>query len=330
MIDSVFLFSYGLGYYASGVLGDRYGLVKVLTFGMWMSSCLYFLTAIIGYFHFFWKWNYVIIWALQGPAQGCILTITVTLMSNWFARTQKGSIMTIWGCNASVGNIVGQWLVILVVVVLGMYWRWVMMFAGFIVGVVSTFIYFFITDLPIDSTNIESPLIEEKKHEKLTFWDAWKIDGVAFCAFSYAGVKLLNYSFLMWLPYYLVLEHSLPLEIVSVFATLYDLGGILASVVTGVLTSITGKKTIVVLGMLGCSLPMLICFKMITSIWMLYIIIPSLGLLLAGTANIISASISADLAVSSNSQCSKATIVGVINGTGSLGAAFGQILVRAI
>jgi OPA family glycerol-3-phosphate transporter-like MFS transporter 1/2 len=319
-----------LGYYASGVLGDKYGLVKVLTSGMWLSMCLYFVTAILGYFHLHWKWSYVIIWALQGPAQGCILTITVSIMSNWFTKAQKHSVMTFWGCNASVGNILGQWVVILVIVIFDMYWRWVMMCAGLMIGLVATYIFFFITDKPVTASEIETLLDKNNEQNTLSFWKAWELPGVALCAFSYGGVKLLNYSFLMWLPYYLVLEHDLPLELVSVFTTLYDLGGILASVLSGALNKSTGSKTIIVLAMLGCSVPTLICFKMMSVLWILYIIVPILGLLLAGTANIISASISADLATSSDRNGSRATIVGLINGTGSLGAAFGQIFVRLI
>ena len=205
-----------------------------------------------------------------------------------------------------------------------------MMCAGLMVGLVATYIFFFITDTPATTSENETLLDRNNEQNTLSFLRAWELPGVALCAFSYGGVKMVNHSFLMWLPYYLALEHNFPLELVSVFTTLYDLGGILASVLSGVLTKATESKTIIVLAMLGCSVPTLICFKMMNAIWMLYIIVPVLGLLLAGTGNIISASITADLASSSGRNGSRATIVGLINGTGSLGAAFGQIFVRVI
>lgn len=42
------------------------------------------------------------------------------------------------------------------------------------------------------------------RHGKpINFFTAWKLPGVGLCAVTYGGVKMLNYAFIMWLPYYL-------------------------------------------------------------------------------------------------------------------------------
>ena len=60
---------------------------------------------------------------------------------------------------------------------------------------------------------------------------------------------------------------------------------------------------------------------------MFYFFVPAAGIMIGGSSNMISAAIAADLSIDPNSKTSRATIVGIINGTGSLGAASGQIIV---
>jgi sugar phosphate permease len=325
-IDSVFLFCYGLGYYASGILGDKFGLVNVLTIGMWAASALYGLISILGFLKCHTGFPYLLLWALQGPAQGCILTTTVSLMTNWFSPEQRAEIMGIWGSNASVGNIMGEWIVAILCVGFGLQWEVTMLLNTFIVLVVATLVFLFVTDTPKVNV-IELPLIVNQSQPPMSFWSAWKIPGVAYCALAYAGMKFMNYSFLMWLPYFLVIDRGLPLTIVSVLTTIYDVGGILGSISAGWWPNAIGKTTAVLL-MLGISQPFLMCFHMIHSTWPFFIVVPLTGFLLAGTANITSTAIAADLSQNTKARGGKATVVGLINGTGSLGAAFGQIIVR--
>jgi sugar phosphate permease len=49
-----------------------------------------------------------------------------------------------------------------------------------------------------------------------------------------------------------------------------------------------------------------------------------MGFMVSGAANLISSTVSADLA---SDPAAKATVIGIINGTGSMGAALGQILI---
>ena len=78
--------------------------------------------------------------------------------------------------------------------------------------------------------------------------------GAAYCALAYAGVKFMNYSFLMWLPYFLIMDRGLPLNIVSLLTTIYDVGGILESISAGWWPRAIGKTTTVLL-MLGTLQP---------------------------------------------------------------------------
>lgn len=63
-VDSVFLFTYGLGYFVSGVLGDRFGLIKVMTSGMIGAMIIMFLVAFVGSIGITCNWLYLLLWAL--------------------------------------------------------------------------------------------------------------------------------------------------------------------------------------------------------------------------------------------------------------------------
>lgn len=66
--------------------------------------------------------------------------------------------------------------------------------------------------------------------------------------------------------------------------------------------------------------------------WVFFILVPILGFTLGGGTAFISAVIAADLSQSASNKKteSKSTIAGIIDGSGGLGASFGQLIVRFI
>ena len=50
---------------------------------------------------------YYAVKAANGFLQSPCWAINLVLMSNWFPRTGRGILLGIWGCNTSIGNIIG-------------------------------------------------------------------------------------------------------------------------------------------------------------------------------------------------------------------------------
>jgi sugar phosphate permease len=50
---------------------------------------------------------YFAVKAVNGFLQSPCWAINLVLMSNWFPRTGRGILLGIWGCNTSIGNIIG-------------------------------------------------------------------------------------------------------------------------------------------------------------------------------------------------------------------------------
>ncbi|OMJ73063.1 hypothetical protein SteCoe_28340 [Stentor coeruleus] len=324
-IDTTFLFLYSLGYYSSGILADKFKPTNILAIGMSIGMISFWIISILGIFQSTEKLFYLMLWAIEGPAQGCILTTSAAVMGNWFPSSIRGKIMGVWGSNASVGNIFGEWIAAFVLETMHLPWQAVMLIVATFLGCAGISTRLGIEDKPHHS-NLD-PL--RPKPPSLSFIAAWREQGVLLCALCYGCVKLLNYGFLMWLPFYLQNSYGMSFTKIGFLATLYDIGAITGSVMAGFLSDKFRFRSAVVEIMLILSIPAVMMFRVVDSelLWFFYILSPCAGYMIGGSANIISTAISADLSIDNTTKESRATIIGIINGTGSLGAASGQIFI---
>ncbi|XP_052832222.1 sugar phosphate exchanger 3 [Octopus bimaculoides] len=151
------------------------------------------------------------------------------------------------------------------------------------------------------------------------------------CAFAYAFLKLVNYSFFFWLPLYLDRNFHWSEDMSDKISIWYDVGGIFGGTVAGYISDRIGKRGIVVVPMLIFAIPSLVLYSYLptsVSITTNAIILSICGIFIGGVASLISAAISADLGQQktlSKSKRALATVTGIIDGTGSLGAAIGQV-----
>ncbi|MED6237568.1 hypothetical protein ATANTOWER_028006, partial [Ataeniobius toweri] len=110
-LDSIFLFSYAVGLYLSGVIGDRVNLRYVLCFGLCGSAVVEFLFGTLTeWLHIYNAYLYCGLWVLNGLLQSAVWPCVVAVMGNWFGKTGRGFVFGLWSACASVGNILGAFL----------------------------------------------------------------------------------------------------------------------------------------------------------------------------------------------------------------------------
>ncbi|XP_077003619.1 sugar phosphate exchanger 3 isoform X2 [Tamandua tetradactyla] len=110
-LDTIFLFSYAVGLFISGVVGDRLNLRWVLSFGMCSSALVVFIFGTLTeWLHFYNKWFYCCLWIVNGLLQSTGWPCVVAVMGNWFGKAGRGVIFGLWSACASVGNILGACL----------------------------------------------------------------------------------------------------------------------------------------------------------------------------------------------------------------------------
>nr|KAG5710320.1 hypothetical protein BaRGS_009036 [Batillaria attramentaria] len=176
----------------------------------------------------------------------------------------------------------------------------------------------------------------DTRPKAINFCTALLLPGVIPYSLAYAFLKLVNYSFFFWLPFYLSNAYNWRESTADQLSTWYDVGGIIGGTVAGFVSDRIQKRAVVVVPMLVLGIPMLFVYSSVEAGGQMLVnavMLCCTGLLVGGVANLISAAISADLgrqeAIRGNSEA-LSTVTGIVDGTGSLGAAIGQVAVPFI
>ncbi|PWA83324.1 major facilitator superfamily domain protein [Artemisia annua] len=233
-LDLAFLFVYSIGMFFSGHIGDRMNLRIFLTIGM------------VG-----------------------------TVIGKWFGKSKRGLIMGVWNAHTSIGNISGS---LIASYFLKYGWGWSMVVPGVMIIFVGLLLFMF---LPVDpesvgvdkdengkpdfpeklGAEVTKPLLIGKinieKESAVGFLEAWKIPGVAPFAFCLFFAKLVAYTFLYWLPFYI--SHTaidgeyLSDEAAGNLSTLFDVGGVVGGILAGHISDRLNARAITAASFMYCA-----------------------------------------------------------------------------
>jgi MFS transporter, OPA family, solute carrier family 37 (glycerol-3-phosphate transporter), member 1/2 len=111
----------------------------------------------------------------------------------------------------------------------------------------------------------------------------------------------------------------------------FDIGGIVGAIMTGVISDMSGMSATTCVGMLAVAGPLLFVYETYGALtWMLNVgLLFVLGLFVNGPYSLITTSVSAELgqhkSLEGNAKA-LATVTSIIDGTGSIGAAVGPLI----
>jgi MFS transporter, OPA family, solute carrier family 37 (glycerol-3-phosphate transporter), member 3 len=176
--------------------------------------------------------------------------------------------------------------------------------------------------------------VENQPKERVSFIKAWLIPRVFLYSATLFTVKLAVNSMLLWMPLLLKEYKGYSVYQIANVSSFFDSGGILGSFLMGYLSDKLYSKrspisflAVIVASIIGFTLTYHLQFmNQITLSAMLFLF----GFIVSGLNNIISASCAADIGkqqIVQASQKSQSTVAGIIDGSGSLGAAIGQIII---
>merc|ERR1719337_389806 len=149
---------------------------------------------------------------------------------------------------------------------------------------------------------------------------------------AFGFFKFVNYCMFFWLPFFLSI-HFDP-ESANVVSSLYSVGMMPGGVIVGVVSDLYDGRRACVIATFMCILaPLLWMFAMYSDVMnpiLLLVMLGLMGILVGGPNNIITSAVAADLAehpsIGGNTR-SLGTVTGIINGSGSITAAFGLMLI---
>ena len=184
------------------------------------------------------------------------------------------------------------------------------------------------------STQIDTQPPLEPVIKSIGLVEAFLLPGVIRYALTNACVKTVSYSFFMWLPTYLSQGLHWSDKQSSSLSNCFDVGGVIGTIITGVLSDLLVCRSPVVSFSLIMSMALVYLYQAFASDCITNVVLMLLiGATLVGPASLITSVISTDLGRNeriAGDTAAVATVSGIIDGTGSLGAALGQFLVGSI
>ncbi|VVA20700.1 PREDICTED: putative glycerol-3-phosphate [Prunus dulcis] len=141
------------------------------------------------------------------------------------------------------------------------------------------------------------------------FWEAWRLPGVAPFALCLFFSKLVSYTFLYWLPFYV--RHT----------AAFDIGGVFGGILAGLISDTIEARAVTSITFLLLSIPALVFYRVYGSLSMVANILLMFlsGLLVNGPYSLITTAVAADLGtqtvIRGNSRA-LATVTAIIDGTG--------------
>ncbi|KAG7320314.1 hypothetical protein KOW79_016167 [Hemibagrus wyckioides] len=292
VLDTIFLFSYAVGLYISGIIGDRLNLRYVLSFGLCGSAVVYafLVTSVVQ----FAGGVVVFFGLLTSPKEVGLCEGTVTGLTT--VETDTDSHRPLMSDNEEDED-----------------------------EVVCDGGYYSI------QKQDEEP---EPQTKAIGFFKAFCLPGVIPYSLAYACLKLVNYSFFFWLPFYLSNNFGWKEAEADRLSVWYDVGGIVGGTVQGLISDFLGKRAPVLCISLLLAMGALVGYSHSPNDQIVNgVLLATTGFFIGGPSNMISSAISADLGrqeALQGSQEALATVTGIVDGTGSIGAAGGQYLVSLI
>ncbi|XP_020590235.1 putative glycerol-3-phosphate transporter 1 [Phalaenopsis equestris] len=348
-IDVAFLAMYSLGMYFAGHLGDRVDLRILLTMGM-VGTGLFTTLFGAGYWlniHSFYY--FLVVQLFAGVFQSTGWPSVVAVVGNWFGKSKRGLIMGIWNAHTSVGNIAGS---IIGSACLSYGWGWSFAVPGFLITFVGLMVFLFLPVSPEaigfekeeyllkfpEKDKVMEPLLEGKtdtEDKAIGFFEAWRIPGVAPFALCLFFSKLVAYTFLYWLPFYIsdiaIDGEFLSDSMAGTLSTLFDVGGVIGGILAGHISDRFDARALTAACFMYCAIPAIYLYRIYGSVslyWNIALMLVN-GMLVNGPYALITTAVSADLGTHSSldgNSRALATVTAIIDGTGSVGAAIGPLL----
>eukprot|EP00250_Pteridium_aquilinum_P016777 c23288_g2_i1 orf=375-2480(-) len=366
-VDVAFLASYAIGMYFAGQLGDRLCNRWFLTVGMIGSGIFVLLFGMAYWWNIHWLGYFFIVQIIAGFFQATGWPSVVTVLARWFGKRKRGLVMGIWNAHTSVGNILGS-LIGSGMLTYG--WGWAFIVPGISIALGGFLIFLFLVVDPtivgfpspnegsVNGSHISSEDAEEhgadperglksqpllgsaeasdsQEESAVSFFKAWTIPGVAPFAFCLFFAKLVAYTFLYWLPFYIrhteIQGEYLSDSTSGNLSTIFDVGGVLGGILAGHLSDRMRARAITAASFMYISIPLLYIYHTCgsASLWLNLVLMFMVGMFVNGPYALITTAVSADLgthkSLKGNSKA-LATVTAIIDGTGSVGAAVGPLL----
>jgi sugar phosphate permease len=318
VIDTAFLVAYAAGQVPSGLAADRLGARRLVAGGLLASAIA---CALFG-----WVGGAALLglcFAVNGLAQSTGWPGTTRLMADVTAPGERGRVMGAWSTCYQVGGIAATALAAFLLEHHG--WRAAFHGPALWLAAMGVAVLVLLPRSPAGASQAAAALsTPDARGGRLA---ARVLANPVLLSYGacYFCLKLIRYSLLFWLPYYLHTEAGFGEAQSGYLSTSFEIGGVAGSVGLGYASdrSTRGRAAVALLSILGLAVALLLYARLQTGAAPLHFaLIAAIGALLFGPDALLSGAAAQDAGGARDA----ATAVGVVNGMGSAGALLQGVL----
>lgn len=319
-IGTAYLVAYMVGQFSSAFFGRKMGPRILLLAGMALSIISGVFFGISNSF-----WNFMLLIALNGLAQGTGWPGCIGSLAFWFRRKERGSVLGVWSTCYQLGPIVATVLASFLLGKAG--WRW-SFFGGSIVLLAIWFIVLYLHPERPENAGLP-PMSEEdqKVGVKEAGWDRNVIITIAIMGLAYFCIKFLRYALWSWLPWFLHKNFSMPVANAGYLSIIFDACGFAGVVAGGFISDriFMGRRAMLSFIMLCImTLSFIVLYLLGSNNLMIFtIMIGAAGFMLFGPDSLLSGVGAIDVGTKEGAL----SAAGIINGMGSVGPIFQEQLI---
>ncbi|MCC6557412.1 MAG: MFS transporter [Polyangiaceae bacterium] len=330
-LDTMYLAMYAVGQFASGTVGDRLGARRLIGIGMLLSAgaCIAFglssLATVL-----------LICMMINGIAQSTGWPGNVKAMAEWVPSGQRGRVMGIWSTCYQIGGIAATAAAAAFMNRWGHGWAFIG--PGLCMAVIGVLVLLFLRRGPLAAAASRGAAGAERGEDDPAHREAvraargrvlrnktvWCYGGSYFC------IKLIRYSLLFWLPYYLEKVLHYDRSVAGYLSTPFEIGGVAGTLALGYLSDKFRRtpRSIFAAASLAGLAAALWLYLQIGGISMTANIIGMalVGALLFGPDALLSGAAAQD----AGGPLAAAMAAGVVNGIGSIGAVAQELVTSGV
>jgi len=341
-MDSGFMFTYALGSFITGQLGDHFSPVLVVGIGL-LGSTICLMLIVYGASSWVVKSTAVCsTWFLSsqlihGLFQATGGPVNTAIMGNWYPAKGRGLMFGMWTCHQYVGDITAA-LVSAWILNLGLDWRWCLVVPALANALWAVLILLTLPGSP-DDVGVANQETSDNNGGGDTvaigFTRALLLPSVIPYALAFGFFKLVNYAMFFQLP--MILTSHFSQSTANTISALYSIGMMPGGVACGWLSDLYGGRRACVIATFMLTLcPLLLLLALYMDNMpasLLLILLAVMGCMVGGPNNIITSAVAADLSEDPSIRGSRkalGTVTGIINGAGSVTAAIGQMAIPVL
>ncbi len=326
-VETAYLATYAAGQWISGNLGDRIGAKKLIGAGMLVSAaaCVaYGLSSV-------WP-LFVAAMIVNGFAQSTGWPGNIKAMSEWTPPRARGATMGLWSTCYQLGGIFASWVATRFLVAKG--FRWAFIGPGLLIAFIGVLVLSFLRRGPLgggatSSAGTKTTAIDEdarRAAQRAVLKNplVWSYGASYFC------IKLIRYSLLLWLPYYLETALRYSKSDAGIFSTSFEVGGAVGTVALGLLSDRMRHvpRPVFAFGSLVLLAGAFWLYLSVggTSVAANFMAMALVGALLFGPDALLSGAAVQD----ASGPLAAAMAAGVVNGIGSLGGLLQEVVTRGV